>query len=269
LKIKFGFPQNREKPKKENTNLDRNKFSAIAHRHHAYSNPISEVKLMKMVQMASLNPQAKVIDIGAGKCELLIQLVEKYQVKATAIELYAGAIEEAKKNASNKIPEGSIEYIVDDASKAIEGCEQSGYDVGICIGSTHALGGLESTLEKLKAVVKKNGYILIGEGYWKQTPSPDYLEALGGADESELKRHAENVQVAEQLGLIPLWAYVASEDDWDDYEWLYSSSVENYCLENPEDPDCEAMLKRIRAWRRTYLNWGRDTLGFGLYLFRN
>ncbi|MEH6907333.1 SAM-dependent methyltransferase [Neobacillus drentensis] len=249
--------------------MDRNKFSAIAHRNHAFSNPISETKLMKMLDIVSPQATDKVIDIGAGKCELLIRLVENYQVSATAIELFDGAIEEAKRKASSRIPEGSIEFILDDASAATERCDPDGYDLGICIGSTHALGGLEPTLETLKSLVKKNGYILIGEGYWKQTPSPDYLEALGGADESECKSHADTVKTGEELGLIPLWSYVANEDDWDDYEWLYSMSVENYCLENPDDPDHDAMLDRIRTWRRTYLKWGRDTLGFGLYLYRN
>jgi hypothetical protein len=27
------------------------------------------------------------------------------------------------------------------------------------------------------------------------------------------------------------------------------------------------MLKRIRRWRDAYLRWGRDTLGFAVYLF--
>jgi ubiquinone/menaquinone biosynthesis C-methylase UbiE len=249
--------------------LDRNRFSSIAHRNHAFSNPINETKMMKMLQMVSLRPQDKVIDIGSGKCELPIRLIENYQVTATAIELYEGAIEEAKKKANHRIPEGSMKFIVDDANSAVERCEQEGYDFGICIGSTHALGGLDDTLKTLKKLVKKNGYILIGEGYWKQKPSAEYLEALGGADESELKTHAQNVMVAEELGLIPLWSYVASEDDWDEYEWLYSMSIENYCHEHPDDPDYDAMLERIRTWRKTYLKWGRDTLGFGLYLFRN
>lgn len=249
--------------------MDRNRFSAIAHRNHAFSNPINEAKIMKMIDMVLLKSEDKVIDIGAGKCELLIRLVEKYNISGTAIELYGGAIEEAKKNAGGRIPEGSIEFIIDDANVAIEKFEQDEFDLGICIGSTHALGGLDTTLKKMKRLVNKSGYILIGEGYWKQRPSHDYLQALGGAKEADLKYHDENVRVAEELGLVPLWSYVANEDDWDEYEWLYSSSIENYCHENPNDPDRVAMLERIRAWRRTYLQWGRDTLGFGLYLFRN
>lgn len=249
--------------------MDRNKFSAIAHRNHAFYNPMSEEKLMKMMEMVRLKSEDKVIDIGAGRCDLLIRLVEDYKISATAIELFDGAIEEAKKSASTRITEGSINFIIGDANEAVQRCDQATYDLGICIGSTHALGGLESTLQTMKGLVREDGYILIGEGYWKKPPCAEYLEALGGADESELKSHAENVKVAENLGLVPLWSYVASEDDWDDYEWLYSSSIENYCHENPEDPDRDAMLQRIRAWRQTYLNWGRDTMGFGLYLFRN
>jgi tRNA1(Val) A37 N6-methylase TrmN6 len=108
--------------------MDRNKFSAIAHRNHAFSNPISEAKIMKMLGIVSPKGTDKVIDIGAGKCELLIRLVENYQVSATAIELYEGAIEDAKRNASSRIPEGSIEFIVDDATATVERCESDGYD---------------------------------------------------------------------------------------------------------------------------------------------
>jgi hypothetical protein len=39
-------------------------------------------------------------------------------------------------------------------------------------------------------------------------------------------------------------------------------------MAHPDDPDRDAMLKRIRNWRDAYLRWGRSTLGFGLYLFQ-
>ncbi len=64
-----------------------------------------------------------------------------------------------------------------------------------------------------------------------------------------------------------LHASVASADDWDEYEWKYSASIERYAQERPDDPDVPAMLARIRRWGDGYLRWGRDTLGFGVYLF--
>ena len=36
---------------------------------------------------------------------------------------------------------------------------------------------------------------------------------------------------------------------------------------SPTIPDVPAMLERIRRWRDAYLRWGRDTLGFAVYLF--
>jgi hypothetical protein len=33
------------------------------------------------------------------------------------------------------------------------------------------------------------------------------------------------------------------------------------------DPDVAAVLERSRRWRDAYLRWGRDSLGFAVYLF--
>jgi hypothetical protein len=62
-------------------------------------------------------------------------------------------------------------------------------------------------------------------------------------------------------------ATTASQDEWDDYEWKYCRSIERYAREQLDDPDNPWMLERIRRWRDGYLRWGRDTLGFALYLF--
>ena len=249
--------------------MDRNKFSAIAHRDHAFANPLSENKLWRMVEMLQLQPEQTVLDVGAGQGELLIRMAEQHGIRATAIELYEGAVAAGKRRAEGRVPADRVVWMQGDAGAEIERLADGSFDAGVCIGSTHALGGLVPTLQAMSRKVKKGGYLLIGEGYWKQRPSRDYLEALGGAEESELQSHAANVRTAEELGLVPLWSSVTNDDEWDEYEWLYSKSVEDYCHEHPEDPDREAMLDKIRAWRRTYLTWGRDTLGFGLYLLRN
>lgn len=248
--------------------MDRNKYSAIAHRDHVFSNPINSAKINKIINLIPLKPRNKVIDIGAGTCELPIRLIEKYNVTATAIELYKGSIDKGKQRAEGRIPMEKIDFINEDVKAVIENYSNNHFDLGICLGATHAIGDLISTIQVLKKCVKKDGFILIGEGYWKQPPSPDYLNALG-AEESELKSHYENIHTGENLGLIPLWSFTASDDDWDNYEWLYAMSIENYCFENAKDPDCPEMVEKIRSWKQTYNKWGRDTLGFGLYLFRN
>lgn len=51
------------------------------------------------------------------------------------------------------------------------------------------------------------------------------------------------------------------------YEGLYCLSMESFVRDHPQDPDAAPFRERIRAWRDAYRRWGRDTLGFGYYLF--
>ncbi|HWQ21918.1 MAG TPA: SAM-dependent methyltransferase, partial [Clostridia bacterium] len=136
------------------------------------------------------------------------------------------------------------------------------------IGSTHAFGTYADALERLEACVRPGGWLLVADCYWKQHPSPEYLSFME-CEESVYGTHEGNIGIAEKLGLIPLWASVANDDEWDEYEWRYHMNVENFAHDNPDDPDHDAMLERIRSWSHAYLAWGRATLGFGLYLFRN
>jgi hypothetical protein len=118
---------------------------------------------------------------------------------------------------------------------------------------------------RLRTWTKAGGYVLVGEGYWRRRPHPKYLAFLG--DEPSYLDHAGNVKAGIDAGLIPVHAMTASEDEWDEYEWKYSRSIERYAGEQPDDPDVPDMLDHVRRWRDAYLRWGRDTLGFGLYLF--
>ena len=247
--------------------LDRNKFSAIAHKNHSFYNPVNPAKIDKVVEILSLTANDKVIDIGAGKGEILLRIIEKYSSNCIAIEQYSNFVEQLKVNAKNRGALNNIEILNQDANLTIKTLNQE-FKVGICIGSSHALGGYQNTIESLKNIVVKGGYILLGELYWRKKPDKEYLHSFG-VKEEEILYHSQNIFTAEDYGLIPLWSTVANEDDFDAYEWLYSKSIEDYCYMTPEDPDCPAMLGKIRSWREMYLKWGRDTLGFGLYLFRN
>lgn len=246
--------------------MDRQRFSFIAHRDHDFCNPVSEIKIGRAIDLLALNARDRVVDFGAGKCELLIRLVERYSVHATGVEpspLFAG---EARQRACKRVAEDGLVIAEQDAESFVAQNTNARFHAALCIGSTHAFGGYAQTLDALKAAVIPGGTILVGEGFWKRPPGDEYLEALG-AKPSDLTGHAENVERAVANGLVPLWAGVASDDDWDEYEWRYARSVETFVAENPDGPDAESMLQRIRTWRQTYLRWGRDTLGFGLYLF--
>ncbi|WP_411502233.1 methyltransferase domain-containing protein [Brevibacillus centrosporus] len=85
-----------------------------------------------------LNPNDKAIDIGAGTSELLIRYMEKYNISATAIELYEGSIESARNRANGRISLEHIQFVNEDAKQVIDQYSTSAFRLGICIGSTHA-----------------------------------------------------------------------------------------------------------------------------------
>lgn len=248
--------------------MDYKRLSHIAHSTHILYNPIGEQKLDHMLGLIPLKPDSRAVDFGAGRCEALIRLVERYNCNALAVEVDQAFVDLAHNEAATRIPGKSLRIVRQEAISFLDANPACNFDLAICIGATHAFGTYRDTLERLRACVRPGGWLLVGECYWRQVPPPEYLSFLE-CEGSAYGTHESNARAAEQLGLIPLWANVANDDDWDEYEWRYRMNVEVFARDNPDDPDHDAMLERIRGWNHAYLTWGRATLGFGLYLFRN
>lgn len=245
--------------------LDPQKFTTIAHRDHAFCNPFVPGKVDTVLERMDLAPGSRVLDLGCGKAEMLIRLIERYGCAATGVDCNASFLAEARARSFDRGVTDRLE-LVEGRADAFGGPKAS-FDAVLCVGATHAFGGLGPTLGALRGWVKPGGLVLVGEGYWRSRPDPAYLKAIG-AKAKDYAGHHRNVEAGLAANLTYLLSVVSSEDDWDFYEGLYNRAVESHCLENPGDPDVEAMRLRIRSWRDAYLRWGRDTLGFGLYLFR-
>jgi len=245
--------------------LDHTKFTTIAHRDHILCNPLVPDKVERVLELFDLPPGSRVLDIGCGKAEMLMRLIELFGCHSVGVDTNAAFLAEARARSFDRGVTAQLELVEQKAAE-YPGAKNS-FDAALCIGATHAYDGLASTLEALKGWVKPGGLVLVGEGYWRRKPDAGYLKAIG-AKLKDYTEHAGNVEAGIAAQLTYLYATVSSEDDFDDYEGLYNRAVESHCLENPDDPDVDAMRIRIRAWRDSYLRWGRDTLGFGLYLFR-
>jgi SAM-dependent methyltransferase len=246
--------------------MDRDRFSFLAHASLDYANPVSLHALDRACELAGVRRAHRVLDVGCGKASLLIRLAERYGAIGTGIERSRLMHTVAATRAAERAPDLVAIHLAD-ATEFVRTLQPASFELSLCIGSSHALGGREASLDTLKRLTKPGGQILLGEGYWERPPAPEYLTGFGGS-ESELTTHAANVALGESRGLIPIWSTTASERDWDEYEWSYSRAIEDFARERPDDPDTPAMLERSRNWRRLYLQHGRDTMGFGLYLLR-
>ncbi len=244
--------------------LDQPRFSAIAHRDHAFCSPLGSEKVDRVLGLLELSPGERVLEVGCGKAEMLVRLVTRFGARGVGVDSNPRFLEEARAKAAVRVPRQGLEL----HHSAIEAFPVSpgSYEAALCVGATHAYGGYRPALRALQKAVVPGGRILVGEGYWKRDPDPEYLEVLG-ASRSDYADHAGNVAAGEEEGLIALYSCVSSDDEWDHYEGLYARAVERYALAHPDEPECAQMQERIRRWRAAYLRWGRETLGFGLYLF--
>jgi hypothetical protein len=108
--------------------------------------------------------------------------------------------------------------------------------------------------------------IVVGEPFWRSAPSVDHLEAAE-LTESIFSTHLGNAQTGLGLGLGLLHTIVSSEDDWDRYEGYQWYAAEKYSRRSPEDPDTPELIARMRKFRDNYLQWGRNEIGWAIYMF--
>jgi SAM-dependent methyltransferase len=213
----------------------------------AIMNPLSSEKLDEAIDVMGYINGSTAIDLGCGKGELLNRLT-LHAVQGVGVDIAAGLVDG---------PVG-FEFVEADVTTF---ATTKKFDIAASIGSP-------ATLSQLVSLVDPGGFVLYGDGYWRREPDAAYLAALGATRE-ELSDYAGTIAAGEELGLTPLHVVVASVGDFDRYEWQWSRNGEQYAAAHPNEPGVDELLAWIRAGRRRYVALGgRETLGFGLFLFR-
>lgn len=239
--------------------------SDIAHRGVAICNPVSSAALDRMVEYARMAPDGTALDVGCGKGEFLLRLAARYGCRGHGVDMNAHRVAIANQQADAHGLLGKVRF---DQQDVREGFDHAGpFELTACIGSTHALGGLEPTLETLSAWTAPGGWVVVGEGHWAREPDPAYLQAIGST-RYELGRDGWVEHAARVAGLDPVQRWTATRQDWDNYEDTLLSNMESYVASAPEDEEAPAMLADHRSFHEAQVRWGRDTMGFAIYLLR-
>jgi SAM-dependent methyltransferase len=246
------------------------KYFDITHRDHVLCNPTSIAKTDELIGLLDLPQNPRILEIACGKGEFLVRTVERYGgpaghgVSGVAIDLSPFCVRDVRDRLSRRAPAASIEVLEMDGA---DYHPAPAFDLAVCMGASWTFGGHGATLRALRAAVRRGGQVLVGEPYFMRPPDPAYL-AAAGIRPDEFATHAANVQAGVDAALEPLLALASNGDDWDRYETLQWRASNRWAAEHPDDPDAAAVLERVERDRRTYLEWGRDTLGWALYLFR-
>ena len=246
--------------------MDSDDFTAIAHDGLAFMNPLAEEDVDEMIEALELEPGAHVLDLGCGKAEILLRIVERYpDVHATGLDNSPAVLAEARRQAEARVPESKVVLLEQDVRDYAP--EPGSFDLVISTGGVSFRGGVGGTLAVLSGYVAPGGKLLFGEGYWREEPSTEDLVALGAARE-ELRDYEGTIEAAVEAGLDLKRAVTSGVEDWDAYEDAWARNGERYADAHEDEEGVDELREWIANGRARYRELGgRETLGFGLFLF--
>ena len=239
--------------------MDRQQISRLAHVEHPVAAPVSEARVGQLLSRLALAPGASVVDLGCGAGAWLIHLARTAPgVRLVGVDTSAPALAEARRAADRSRCADRIEWVEGDAADV---------DVGVhaavlCVGSSHAFGGLDGTLRSVRGRLQQGGMVVLGDTIWQQDPSPAAQDAVGaGPDEQpDLAGLVDRVQ---QHGFEVVDGHVSTLEEWDDYEWAWTGALVRWALEQPAgSADRAAALHAAREHRSAWLHGYRNSLGF-------
>jgi len=227
---------------------------------------MNKEKFEKLCQLFRLRQRDHVLDIACGKGEFLVRLAELYNISGVGVDISPYCIKDCLEKKRNRVPNAKINFIeLDGKDYKPESNEM--FNLSMCIGASWVYGGHRGTLQALKNMTKPDGLIAVGEPFWLKEPEEEYLKTEELKKE-EIGTHYDNVKIGEGEGLTCLYTLVSNQDDWDHYETLQWWNVDTYIRRNSEDSDNQELLEKTKIGKESYLRWGRDTLGWAIYVFR-
>ena len=231
--------------------------SQIAHDGLLFANPMREADVDRALGLLRLRPGALVLDTGCGNGEMLLRALAREPTwRGLGVDLDPDAIAGARARAAERLPGRDVRFEVRDAAEVT-----GEHDAVLNVGSSHVHGGYPAALGALRSLAAPGGTVIYGEGYWREPPTPAFLDALGGATEDELDNLGGLRSNVLSAGFDIASLTEAGEADWAAYEETLAANAER-----DGGPETAVYARRIRE--RRALPEGTSTLGFALFVLR-
>ncbi|GAB2896562.1 class I SAM-dependent methyltransferase [Streptomyces mayteni] len=202
-----------------------------------------------------------VLDLGCGGGEWLLRALTAHQgLRAEGVDVAGAALDRARGAARELGVEGRLTLHQGDVA---EFTAPHRFDLVLCVGSTHAFGGLPATLAAARRHMAPGGRVLVGDGFWAGRPSTTAVEIFG-----ELPDLPTLVDGVVADGWTPVHGHVSTRRELDAYEWAWTGTVASWALDHPEDQDSALALETATAHRTGWLRGYRDAFGFVCLVLR-
>ena len=192
---------------------------------------------------------ARVLDLGCGWGELLLDLVEVSEgATGRGVERRAIYVSRARLRAVGRGLDARVSFVEGDAAAPGEPA-----DVVIAVGASEALGG-RRLFEKLRARMAPGATLLFADATWVREAPADLREAMGELPTAEALE-AEAVGA----GLRAVFRAMSTAEEWDTFEAGWRAP-----FEQSEEEEARA----FGAERRGLYEGGyRGVMGFEWWIF--
>ncbi|GHE58419.1 SAM-dependent methyltransferase [Streptomyces longispororuber] len=236
--------------------------------HLTFHGPLSEARATRLVQRAAhpLRHGGTVLDLGCGWAELTLRLLAAAPAAtATGVDLHAEDLERGRAEARARGLADRLELVAESATDTTRGPA----DVVLCLGAAQALRPADAepphtaeALAVLRRLVRPNGRVVLGEGFWQRTPTPEELGAMWpGARVGEHLSLGDLADAAVAAGFRPLWVETASEEEWEEFESGYRADTEEWLATHATHPRAAEVRERADRHRAAWLHGYRRVLG--------
>lgn len=241
------------------------RFHEIAETNNRILNPFTEEKLMLVGDICRLKPDMRQLDLCCGKAEMLCQWSYRWGIHGVGIDISSVFLSAAHKRAQELGVSERITLVEGDAGNYA--AESNSFDIVSCIGATWIGSGLVGTLKLMQPALKPGGLMLVGEPYWI-TPPPEAGYTAMGVSKDDFTSLVGTLDRIESVGLELVEMALADGDSWDRYaaaQWL---TIDDWLRANPDDADAAELRKWNAHEKRSFLEYQRAHLGWGVFVLR-
>ncbi|MGW0334453.1 SAM-dependent methyltransferase [Streptomyces sp. NPDC003011] len=241
--------------------MDRQLISRRAHADHPIAAPLDDDSVRRLLDHSLPRGDERVLDLGCGGGEWLLRaLATRPRLRAEGVDVSEASLAHARRSAQQL---GVQDRLVLHRQDAARFAPSPAFDLVLCVGATHAFGGLLPTLAAAREHLAPGGRVLVGDGFWDRAPSPEAIDMLG--DFTDLPTTLDRVV---EDGWAPVQGHVSTRQELDDYEWAWTGTLTSWALDHPDHPDSAQALEAAALHRDQWLRVYRDLLGFVCLVLR-
>lgn len=238
-------------------------------RYHEIAHANSQVPLVEqhvhlLGEICGLHGGSRLLDLGCGSGQLLIEWAGKYALMGTGVDRSEGLIALARDIAlSNKVDK-RLSFVVDNPLHYPQ--EFHAFDVIVSMSSAMFGNGLSDALLVMRTSLKDSGGLLvIGEPFWREAPPAEVVKGLG-VERNLFETLPEMLNTFDSAGVELVEMLLPDTEQVDRFESAQWMTVYQWLKGNLNDPDAPALHDMMVLNRRMYLTYGRRYLGWGVFV---